>query len=142
MIRGGFGIFYDRPVFNSSRDQAGSPPFVRTVEITNGSVDNPGGGAASTAPPAGFDALATHFEMPTIYPYSLGLQRELPWGIIAEADYVGNQARHLLRVRELNYVTPDPATGLAPTPINANRLYRGYGRIFINETTARSDYDS
>ncbi|HEY3057232.1 MAG TPA: TonB-dependent receptor [Thermoanaerobaculia bacterium] len=142
MVRGGFGIFYDRPVFNSSRDQAASPPFVRTVEITNGSVDNPGGGAASTAPPGGFDALATDFQMPTIYAYSLGVQRELPWNIVAEVDYVGNQARHLLRVRELNYVTPNPATGLAPTPLNANRPYRGYGRIFINETTARSDYDS
>src|SRR5205823_586377 len=47
-----------------------------------------------------------------------------------------------LRVRELNYVTPDATTGLAPTPINANRPYRGYGRIILNETTARSDYDS
>ena len=142
MIRGGFGIFYDRPVFNSTRDQAGSPPFVRTVELTNGTVDNPGGGTASTAPPGGFEAISTDFDMPTIYAYSLGVQRELPWAIIADVNYVGNQAHNLLRVRELNYVTPNATTGLAPTPINANRPYRGYGRIVINETTAKSDYDS
>jgi len=45
-------------------------------------------------------------------------------------------------VRELNFVTPDAVTGLAPTPINAYRPYRGYGRIVINETTGKSDYDS
>jgi hypothetical protein len=48
----------------------------------------------------------------------------------------------LLRVRELNYVTPDPATGRASTPVNNFRPYRGYGRITINETTAQSDYQA
>ena len=142
MIRGGFGIFYDRPDFNSTRDQGSSPPFVRTVEITGGTVDNPGGGVASAAPPGGFEALATDFPMPRVRAYSFGVQRELPWNIAADVSYVGNKTRHLLRVRELNYVTPDPVTGLAPTPINANRPYRGFGRIVINETTGRSDYDS
>jgi hypothetical protein len=142
MVRGGFGIFYDRPVTNSTRNQGGSPPFVRTIEITGGTVDNPGGGVASAAPPGGFDALATNFPMPRVYAYSLGVQRELPWNIGADVAYVGNKARHLLRVRELNFVTPDPVTGLAPTPLNANRPYRGFGRIILHETTARSDYDS
>jgi hypothetical protein len=141
-VRGGFGIYYDRPVFNSTRDQASSPPFVRTVQISNGSVDNPGGGTASTAPPGGFEAVATDFPMPTVYSYSIGFQRQLPWDLVADVNYVGNQARHLLRVRELNFVTPSPATGLAPTPINANRPFRGYGRIIFNETTGRSEYDS
>ncbi len=141
-IRGGFGIYYDRPVFNSTRDQASSPPFVRTVQISNGSVDNPGGGTASTAPLGGFDAVATDFPMPTVYAYSVGFQRQLPWKLVVDVNYVGNQARHLLRVRELNYVTPSATTGVAATPINANRPYRGYSRIFINENTGRSKYDS
>ncbi|HEX9606704.1 MAG TPA: TonB-dependent receptor, partial [Gemmatimonadaceae bacterium] len=127
MVRGGFGVFYDRPVTNSTRNQAASPPFVRTVDIATGTVDNPGGGTASTAPPGGFDALATNFPMPRVYAYSLGVQRELPWNIGADVSYVGNKARHLLRVRELNFVTPDAVTGLAPTPINAYRPYRGFG---------------
>ncbi len=142
MVRGGFGIFYDRPVTNSTRDQGASPPFVRTLELTNGSVDNPGGGVASSAPPGGFEAVATNFPMPKVTAYSFGFQRELPWNIAADVAYVGNKARHLLRVRELNFVTPSTTTGLAPTPINANRPYRGFGRIVINETTGRSDYDS
>ncbi len=70
------------------------------------------------------------------------MQRELPWSIGADVSYVGNKARHLLRVRELNFVTPSAVTGLAPTPLNAYRPYLGYGRIVINETSARSDYDS
>ena len=66
----------------------------------------------------------------------------MPWRLVADVNYVGNEAHNLLRVRELNYVTPDPATGRAPTPINLNRPYRGYGRITVNETTAASDYQA
>jgi hypothetical protein len=43
-------------------------------------------------------------------------------------------------VRELNFAAPDATTGVAPTPINNARPYRGYGRITLNETTASSDY--
>ncbi|HET7745830.1 MAG TPA: hypothetical protein VFM29_00930, partial [Vicinamibacteria bacterium] len=141
-IRGGFGVYFDRPVFNSTRDQGASPPLVRSIDLSRGSVDNPGGGVASTAPAGGFEAVATAFDMPTIYSYSLGFQRRLPWRMVIDVNYVGNEARNLLRVRELNYVEPNPATGVAPTPVNANRPYLGYGRIAINETTATSDYDS
>ena len=113
---------------------------MRTVTVSNGIVANPGGGTASAAPQGGFDAVATDFPMPTVYSYSLGIQRQLPFDVIADVNYVGNRAKNLLRVRELNYVTPGGA-GVAPTPINANRPFRGYGRIFVNETAGRSDYD-
>jgi hypothetical protein len=79
--------------------------------------------------------------VPTVYSYSVGVQRELPWGVVIDASYVGNQARHLLRVRELNVVTPDSVRD-ASANVNYNRPYLGYGRIVINETTAKSDYDS
>jgi len=141
-LRGGFGVFFDRPVTNSTRDQAASPPFVRTVVLSNGSVDDPTGGVASTAPPGGFEAIAADFQSPVVYQWSLGVQRTLPWRMTADVNYVANEARHLLRVRELNFVQPDPATGRAPTPINSNRPYRGYGRITLNETTAASDYQA
>jgi len=139
-FRAGAGVFYDRPVTNSTRDQGSSPPFVRTVVLSNGSVDNPAGGAASTAPPGGFEAVATDFQAPVVYQWSAGVQRQLPWSLVADVNYVGNEARHLLRVRELNYAMPDPATGRAPTPVNAFRPFIGYNRITINETTASSDY--
>lgn len=138
-IRGGFGMFFDRPVTNSTRDQAASPPFVQSVVISSGRLDNPGAGAASTAPPGGFEALATDFQSPVVYQWSLGYQRALPWQMALDMNFVSNEARNLLRVRELNFATPG-ASGTAPTPINNNRPYRGYGRITINETTSQSDY--
>ena len=141
-LRGGFGVFYDRPVTNSSRDQGSSPPFVRTVVLSNGSVDDPSGGAASAAPLGGFEAISRDFKSPAVYQWSFGFQRTLPWRLVADVNYVGNEAHNLLRVRELNFVEPDPATGRAPTPINLNRPFKGYGRIIMNETTAESDYQA
>lgn len=138
-IRGGFGVYFDRPVMNSTRDQAASPPFVRTVVLSAGRVDNPGGGVASAAPPGGFEALDRGLKAPTVYQWSLGVQRMLPWKLTLDLNYVSNEARNLLRVRELNFVTPG-ANGVAPTPVNGSRPYTGYGRITINETTAKSDY--
>ena len=138
-VRGGFGMYFDRPVMNSTRDQAASPPFVRTVVLSNGRVENPGSGTASTAPPGGFEALDRNLKAPTVYQWSLGVQRMLPWNVIFDVNFIANEARNLLRVRELNYVTPG-ANGLAGTPVNANRPYRGYGRITMNETSAESDY--
>lgn len=141
LLRSGFGLYYDRPVFNSSRDQAGSPPLVRTVRIDNTLVDHPLSGSVNLTPPAGFEALATDIEMPTVYSYSAGVQQQLPWKVVVDASYVGNQARHLLRVRELNFVTPETTRDPAAN-VNFNRPYLGFGRIIINETTAKSDYNS
>jgi hypothetical protein len=138
-FRGGFGISFDRPVTNSSRDQAASPPLVRTVDLARGSVDNPGGGIVGTAPPGGFEAVSMDFESPVVYTWSLGVQRTLPWKMALDVNYVSNEAHNLLRVRELNFVQPG-ATGVAPTPINNNRPYTGYSRIIMNETTGSSDY--
>jgi hypothetical protein len=141
LVRSGFGVYYDRPVFNSSRDQAASPPLVRTVRVDNTSVENPVAGSVNTSPPGGFEALATDVAMPTVYSYSVGVQHQLPWNVVADVSYVGNQARHLLRVRELNFVTPESLRDPAAN-VNFNRPYLGYGRIILNETTAKSDYDS
>jgi len=77
-----------------------------------------------------------------VYSYSLGFQRTLPGSVALDVNYVGNRARNLLRVRELNFVTPSETTGLAPTPVNSNRPYVGYGRIFVNETSGSSGYNS
>lgn len=139
VFRGGFGVFFDRPVTNSSRDQAASPPFVRTVVLTSGSVDNPAGGAASSAPPGGFEAISVDLQSPRVYQWSVGVQRTLPLKMVVDVNYVANEARHLLRVKELNFITPG-ASGVAPTPLNNFRPYQGYGRIVMNETTAQSDY--
>ena len=37
--------------------------------------------------------------------YSLSVQRELPYGIFAEAAYVGNLGRHLIRQPDINQPT-------------------------------------
>jgi hypothetical protein len=83
-----------------------------------------------------------------VYAYSLGIQRELPWGFVLDASYVGNQARHLTHRRDINYVLPQVALArnAAGALINANtdtvRQFLGYSTIRSQENTGSSSYNS
>ena len=64
--------------------------------------------------------------------YSLSLQRELPYGIFAEASYVANLGRHLIRQPDINQPTFEQirANALgANVNINALRPFKGYTAI-------------
>ena len=76
--------------------------------------------------------------MPTVYNYSAGIQRELPFATLLDVSYVGSQSRHLPEQDPFNYVpfgsawlpqNQDPTVG-APQ-FNGNttlptQLYRPY----------------
>ena len=40
--------------------------------------------------------------------WSFGIQRELPWGIVGEADYTGSAGRHLYDEYDTNRFVGDP----------------------------------
>ncbi len=47
-------------------------------------------------------------KMPTVHQWNLTLQRELRWGFIAQASYVGRRGTRLFRSYDLNQVNADP----------------------------------
>jgi hypothetical protein len=72
-------------------------------------------------------------DTPYTMSYSLSVQRELPHGIFAEAAYVGNLGRHLIRQPDINQPTFEQLrANLPPGPnvnVNALRPFKGYTAI-------------
>lgn len=149
VIRGGVGLFYDRPEGNVIFSQTNLPPFVPSVSVENGNLANPLAGAAAAASVlGGITALDPNLETPRQLQYSVGVQRELPGGHFAELTYVGNRGRNLLWQPDINIPTfeEETANQLLPSAQRANtnflRPYKGYSAITQRRSDSFSDFNS
>jgi hypothetical protein len=109
VIRGGFGIMYERIQGNDMYNAGPNIPF--SLSVTNNSVtfQNPGilldTGAAAPKPisPASITGLAVNeYKQPASYQYSVGVQRQLKANSVLAISYVGNQNRYQNEYREVN----------------------------------------
>jgi Carboxypeptidase regulatory-like domain len=149
-IRGGFGIFYDRPEGNIIFSSVNIPPYTESSQFENGNFANIRGGRASAAAPfAEISSIEPNLVLPYVMNYSFSVQREMPWGIFGEIAYVGNQARHLLRQPDINQ--PTFAALLANSRIqpssarpstNSLRPYKGYSSIRMRLSDSNSNYNA
>ena len=144
-IRGGAGLFYDRPEGNLYFSLVNNPPFSLSSQYENGNLANPGGGAvAALAPWANMDALDPNLKVPRVWNWSLGVQKELGfWGLFGEVTYVGNHGDQLLRQPDINQPSFDELAANAAGPkYNTNYLrpYKGYSAIRMRLSDVTSDY--
>ena len=124
------GVFHNRVTLNDSLLLGGNPPFQPQVSVSNGSVDNPGGaGGAAARCRFGMTAIDPVFKHPVAYTYSAGVQRELPWGFVVDATYVGRQGRNLQRERNINQLAAGTIQAQPGVNSGALRPYKGYGVI-------------
>ncbi|HKG78663.1 MAG TPA: carboxypeptidase regulatory-like domain-containing protein, partial [Pyrinomonadaceae bacterium] len=93
-IRGGFGMYYDRIEGNLIFPSLSNPPYATSAQFQNANLSNITGGSSAPAPFAQINAVNPELDTPYTMSYSLSLQRELPYGIFAEAAYVANLGRH------------------------------------------------
>ncbi len=109
VLRGGFGIMYEREQGNDMYDTAGNVPFSEAVNFANVALSNPnlslatGAAPVSPIPVAGLTGLAAaDYKLPASYQYSAGIQRQLGRDSMLSIAYVGNQNRHQSDYRETN----------------------------------------
>jgi Carboxypeptidase regulatory-like domain len=142
VIRGGFGIFYDRPEGNLTFSQLNLPPFLQISEYDNGNLSNPAGGSPGAAPLGAITAINPNLSYTYTDQYSLGLQRELPKGMLLEISYVGNLGRHLLREPNINF--PNLALVAANPTASPNAFvpYLGYSTIQQYLSDSTSNYNA
>src|ERR1043165_6936473 len=143
-IRGGFGMYYDRIEGNLIFPSLSNPPYASSAQFQNANLSNITGGSTTAAPFAQINAVNPDLDTPYTMSYSLSVQRELPHGIFAEAAYVGNLGRHLIRQPDINQPTFEQLrANLPPGPnlnVNALRPFKGYTAIRMRLSDSTSNY--
>ncbi|HSE19344.1 MAG TPA: carboxypeptidase regulatory-like domain-containing protein [Pyrinomonadaceae bacterium] len=143
-IRGGFGMYYDRIEGNLIFPSLSNPPYATSAQFQNANLSNITGGSTTAAPFAQINAVNPELDTPYTMSYSLSVQRELPHGIFAEAAYVANLGRHLIRQPDINQPTFEQLrANLPPGPnlnVNALRPYKGYTAIRMRMSDSTSNY--
>ena len=141
VIRGGFGLFYDRMQGNNTFPALNNPPYVGSTAYNYGNLASITGGAAVSAPWGAIQSMSPDIKNPYSEQFSFGIQRELPMRLFAEASYVGSLGRHLIVEPDINQ--PTFATLAAvPSTTNENsiRPYPGYSTIQQFLSAGTSNY--
>ncbi len=142
VIRGGFGIFYDKPEGNIIFGQTGVVPFLQSVQYNNANLSNITSGAGVTPTIFGISAVDPNFKNAYAMQYSFGVQHELPYGVLAELSYVGNQGRHEIRQPNINVPTFGVVNANPTLQTNQERPFVGYTDITQFRSDSNSNYNS
>ena len=51
--------------------------------------------------------FAPKMQLPTVHEWNFSVQRELPWGLVGQAAYIGRRGEHLFMAYDINQVNPD-----------------------------------
>ncbi len=144
VIRSGAGIFQGVTGIAYSAWYLGAkPPLVRSSTVTNGLADNPGSGVPNTTQfPISPSGLPADYKIPTVYQYSFGIQSQLPFKMLLDMSYVGNNGRHLSLSRPFNFLTPDQVAAHQGVDLRPFYPYRGLDAFSIVEPAATSEFNS
>jgi hypothetical protein len=130
VLRSGFGRYTNRQGTSDFVFDGGIPPLQQVASLSLGSVDDPGVGANGSYPLLSGD-VDRQSPQPEAYIWNASVERELPFGTVAEVSYVGRHALHQQYAANINQLQPGTLTNPANAGINVNALrpYLGYGPI-------------
>jgi hypothetical protein len=163
VMRGGFGIFYDRPDGNTVFSTPNNPPIATSQNLFNGELATLGQGGLSLQPTPTMYTFQYKAKVPTSAQWQVGFQKSLPFAMVGDVMYVGNHGynrmgafqgggRQLLNAPDLGAgylaANQDPTLGTSTIPgktayvTNLLRPYRGLGPIEQNATEFWDTYHS
>jgi hypothetical protein len=141
VIRGGAGMFYDRsgpaPIFDILRYDGShlrryvisDPPFPPPDVIDAVSF------------PSSLTRLATGTELPEVFQFNLGIERQLTRKAVLAINYVGTRGSHQFRSRDGNAPLPPEFSGRPDAQVNVLRFIESASRLEGNalEVTITGD---
>jgi hypothetical protein len=150
VIRGGYGIMYERIQGNDVYNNAGTPPFAASISFNNVSLSDPKTGiqTGKTIPASipvnnitGLDQ--NNYASPRSTQFSLGVQQAIGSSVLS-ASYVGSQNRHQNYYSETDLVNQGLLAGFQANNAGYNAAvpYLGYHSIRMAENEANGDYNS
>lgn len=162
ILRGGLGMFYDRPTGNSIYALVLNPPTSEQATIRYAQLQNLDSGQRLSGSP-NMQQWQYEAEIPTSLQWNVGIQRVLPFASTFDISYVGHYSYNLLNELHGGGAAPinAPDYGAAFLPQNQDptlapssvpgaravstdqlRPYRGYGSIAEKWTDFYQRYDS
>jgi carboxypeptidase family protein/TonB-dependent receptor-like protein len=159
ILRGGFGIFYDRPQGNQVFDMIANAPGVLVSNLQWGRLQDLSSAAAGgdPNPPLSLSPSAFDFKPPKVSQWNVGVQRKLWNNLIFDLAYIGSKSTDLLRQVQINAVprgakflpqnqdptrAPSATPGATALPDDLLRPYQGYGNIRMWDYSGYGNYHS
>lgn len=128
VVRGGVGLFYDRPDGDSIYYQSQNPPTSTNQTVRNGLLQTLGTGAvaASSGVPILINYRYDNPKLPTSLQWNAGMQMTLPWSSSLDVAYVGQRSSHVLNAFQ------------SLTAVNINAIDLGAAFLPQNQDPTRS----
>jgi hypothetical protein len=155
IVRGGAGIFYDRPQGNVVFDMGGNAPGVLNSSIDFGTLQSLTGATNSPNATLSLNPTAYGFLPPRTIQWNVGIQHKLASKLIFDIAYVGSKSDDLLRQNQINALplgatfqaanqdptrAPSATPGGTALPNDLLRPYPGYAGIRMWDYSGWGNY--
>ena len=155
IVRGGWGIFYDRPQGNMVFDMIANAPGVVVSQLQWGRLQDLSAAQSDPNAVVSLNPTVYDFEPPKVYQWNLGIQHKLWRNYILDVAYVGSESKDLLRQVQINALprgttflpssqdptrAPSPVPGATALPTDLLRPYPGYSGIRMWDYSGYSNY--
>jgi hypothetical protein len=149
VVRGGAGLFYDRPQAQNIYNTVNNPPFSRNVTVRYGQLQSLSSAGLTTEAAPALTVWQYEQNLPASVQWNGGIQMALPYALVLDASYTGQHQYDTptgVNINALDFgmafqpTNQNPAAATSSSSTDANtsyastnpdiiRAYKGFGTI-------------
>ena len=137
VLRGGGGLFFDRPNGNDIYAQVTNPPAVQNVTVRYAQLQALSSGLSTVGAPT-LNVYQYDAKMPSSWQWNAGVQMALPWAMALDVAYTGQHSWNTPQAVNINAVdfgaaflpqNQDPTLAASATPGAVGHRHRSDARL-------------